>query len=225
MPKLLTSSRFGKRTLVLGKHPDAQTKHELSDAELMVLIARGDQEAFDLVYVRYKTQLSRFIAKFVQDEACADDLLQEAFLRVYRSADKFKPEGRFVGWLYRIATNLCLNELRRRRAHPQVSLNREVQFAVTDSESESVELHELIPDTATSPGEAVEWSETQQQILSALDEISSSQREVLSMRLWDELKFEEIAGALQVSVGTAKSRAFYGLKALRDKLESLEEED
>ena len=109
---------------------------EPTDQDLMVLVAQGDQEAFDVIYLSYKTRLRKFIADFVQDETAAEDLLQETFLRVYKNADKFASGYRFTTWLYRIATNQCLNELRRRRTHPVVSLNSQIHLAVTESESE-----------------------------------------------------------------------------------------
>jgi RNA polymerase sigma-70 factor (ECF subfamily) len=193
---------------------------ELSDGKLMKLVAEGDQDAFDQVYLRYKAKVRKFIGGFVVDDATAEDLLQETFLRVYQNAQRYRPTHKLASWVYRIATNLCLNELRRRRAHPVVSLNQQIQVAMTDSESETVELHELIPDSAAAaPSRAAESAETMQEIASALASLSSVQQEVITMRLWDELDYRQIAGALNVSVGTAKSRAFYGLRALRDKLD------
>ena len=200
---------------------DQERPEELTDQELIRLAAQGDSDAFDVIYLRYKPKLAKFIRGFVQDDSTADDLLQETFLRVYSHTEQYRPTSSFSSWIYRIATNICLNELRRRRTHPMISLNKEVQVAFTDSESETIELHELIPDTSfIGPGEAVESSETMQEIDSALGSLSSAHREVVTLRLYNELKYEQIAEILQCSVGTVKSRTFYGLRALRDKLDS-----
>ena len=202
------------------EHQPGEPVEDISDQDLMRLVAQGDQEAFDFLYLRYKARLRKFIAGFVQDETAAEDLLQETFLRVYKNAGKFTPGYRFTGWLYRIATNQCLNELRRRRTHPVVSLNSQIHVAVTDSESETVELYELIPDSSyIGPSQSAESRETRQRIMAAVEGLSPAHRQTVTLRLQGELNYEQIAGELNVSVGTAKSRIFYGLRALRERLE------
>jgi RNA polymerase sigma-70 factor (ECF subfamily) len=204
----------------MGRHGEDQEPEAISDEELIQLVASGDEEAFDQVYLRYKAKLRKFIVGFIEDEPTAEDMLQETFLRVHRNAGRYEPTHKFGGWLYRIAANLCLNELRRRRTHPHISLNQQVQFAVTESESETVELHELVPDSSfVAPSRAAEESETMREIAAALDTLSAAHRDVLTMHLYDDLKYEQIAEILRCSVGTVKSRAFYGIRNLRDKLE------
>lgn len=211
---------------MLGEDTCEVRLEDMSDRDLMRLVVRGDQDAFDLIYVRYKPRLKKFIRNFITDEEAAEDLLQEVFLKVYQNSERYRPSYRFSGWIYRIATNICLNELRRRRTHKVISLNQEVKVAVTDSENEAVELHELIPDSYfLGPSEAVESSETREQILDALSSLSSVHRQVITMHLWEDMKYEQIAEILNCSVGTVKSRVFYGLKALRGKLESKEDKD
>lgn len=225
MSKLLLA-RLRKRIPRVNDSSEQHSLEELPDEDLLCRIARGDREAFDVIYLRHKARLRRFIARFVQDDESAEDLLQEAFLRVLQNADKYRPVNAFTSWLYRITANLCLNELRRRRTHRSISLNAQVHVAVTDSENETIELHELIPDSSVvGPGEAAEAAETMRRIISALGTLSTAHQQVVTLRLWEELQFEQIAGLLNCSIGTAKSRAYYGLRALRDKLESeLEEE-
>jgi RNA polymerase sigma-70 factor (ECF subfamily) len=197
----------------------------ISDEQLVRLVASGDEEAFDQVYLRYKAKLRKFIGGFIEDNQAAEDLLQETFLRVYRHAERYEHTHSFAAWLYRIAANLCLNELRRRRTHPHISLNQRVQFAVTESETESVELGELIPDSSfAAPTRAAEESETMREIAAAIETLSAAHRDVITMHLLDDLKYEQIAEILRCSVGTVKSRAFYALRNLRDRLEP-EQED
>lgn len=219
MSRLLTRNRIRKRGIAVTLGQEEQRPEELSDQDLMRLVASGDDEAFDQVYQRYKPKLRKFIQGFVRDDASTDDLLQEAFLRVYRNAEKYEPAHKLSSWVYRIAANLCLNELRHRRTHPTISLNQQVQFQLTDTESESVELYELIPDSSSAgPDEAAEFSETLREIAEALSGLSTAHRDVLTMHLYDELKYDEIAHTLRCSIGTVKSRAFYGIRALRDRL-------
>jgi len=220
---LLTRNRFLRRTRTLERNGSDGQPPEMTDEQLMRLVADGDDEAFDQVYLRYKARLHKFIKGFVADDATADDMLQETFLRVYRSARSYEPDHKFASWIYRIAANLCLNEIRRRRTHPLISLNEQVQFSLTETESETVELHELIPDLSfAGPSRAAEFSETMREIAAALDTLSAAQRDVLTMHLYDEMRYEQIAEILRCAVGTVKSRAFYGLRALRDKLEDEE---
>jgi len=220
---LLTRNRFPRRTHSLERNGNDGQPPEMTDEQLMRLVADGDDEAFDQVYLRYKARLRKFIKGFVADDATADDLLQETFLRVYRSAGSYEPAHKFAAWIYRIAANLCLNEIRRRRTHPLISLNEQVRFSLTETESETVELHELIPNVSfIAPSRAAESSETMREIAAALETLSAAQRDVLTMHLYDEMRYEQIAEILRCSIGTVKSRAFYGLRALRDKLEDEE---
>lgn len=221
MSNVLIRDHFRKRSSRVVTNAEKGQIEESSDQDLLSRAAQGDSDAFDQLYLRYKPRLRKFIGGFVEDDAAADDLLQETFLRVYSNADRYQPSSSFKAWVYKIATNLCLNEIRRKRAHPLVSLNRQVHVGFSESESETVELHELIPDSSfIGPSEAAESAEVLEQILSAISSLSNAHQDVLTLRLWDELNYEQIAQLLKCSVGTAKSRAFYGLRALRDKLES-----
>jgi len=191
-----------------------------SDQELMRLCGQGNDDALDVLYRRHERALLRFIGRFLGSRQAAEDVLQETFLRVYRSAPEYQARGKFTTWLYRIASNLCLNELRQRRSRRFISLNATVSYAVTDSESEEVELQDLLPDpSAESPAEALELNETLHEIRRALDELPEGQRRVVSLYVCDDLNLREVADALECSVGTVKSRAHYGLRSVREKLE------
>jgi RNA polymerase sigma-70 factor (ECF subfamily) len=92
------------------------------DAELMLAVGRGDDAAFDLLFSRWGGRLLGYLQRMVSDAATAEELVQEAFLRVYRSRESYRAESRFSTWLCRIGTNLALNELRRpRRKRPHAS--------------------------------------------------------------------------------------------------------
>ena len=96
------------------------------DAELMLAFGRGDEAAFDRLFSRWGGRLLGYLQRMVSDMATAEELVQETFLRVHRARDRYQPEARFSTWLYRIATNLALNELRRpRRKRPHASVDDE----------------------------------------------------------------------------------------------------
>ena len=96
------------------------------DVELMLAFRAGDEAAFDALFRRWSGPLSRFLERMVGDFATAEELVQEAFLRVHRARDRYVPDARFSTWLYRIASNLALNELRRpHRRNPHTSTDSE----------------------------------------------------------------------------------------------------
>jgi RNA polymerase sigma-70 factor (ECF subfamily) len=95
------------------------TEHD-EDAQLMLSLGRGEIAAFDVLFERWSARLQHYLQRLVADAATAEELSQEAFLRLYRAREGYRAESRFSTWLYRIATNLALNELRRphrRSAH------------------------------------------------------------------------------------------------------------
>lgn len=97
------------------------------DAQLMLAFCAGDGAAFDLLFERWAQRLLHFLERMVVDSATAEELVQEAFLRVYRAKERYRAEARFSTWLYRIGTNLALHELRRPgRSRPHVSMDEEV---------------------------------------------------------------------------------------------------
>ena len=94
---------------------------DLSSEDLMARIAKGDEEAFEILVNRHQTSVLNLIYRFIGDRTQAKDLAQEVFLRVWQAAKSYEPKAKFTTWIYRIATNLCLNELksaRRRRWFP-----------------------------------------------------------------------------------------------------------
>jgi RNA polymerase sigma-70 factor (ECF subfamily) len=96
------------------------------DVQRMLAFRDGDSSAFDALFRRWSAPLLRYLERMVRDGAAAEELVQEAFLRVHRARDHYSPEAKFSTWLYRIATNLALNELRRpRRRNPHQSTEDE----------------------------------------------------------------------------------------------------
>src|SRR5580700_3885054 len=92
------------------------------DAALMLRVKRGDRAAFAELVERYKQPVMNFVFRSLRDEAEAEDLAQNVFLQVYKSRSRYKQTAKFSTWLFTIARNLCLNELRRRSRHPAESL-------------------------------------------------------------------------------------------------------
>src|SRR5512139_2005528 len=100
-------------------------EHLEPDAELMLRVKSGDSEAFAALVGRYKQPVLNLVARMLRDPVESEDVAQNVFLQVYRSAHRYQTSAKFTTWLFTIARNLCLNELRRRSRHPAESLDAE----------------------------------------------------------------------------------------------------
>ena len=168
---------------------------------LMLNYRDGDEDAFDTLYRRYRRPLLDFIYRMVMNAADAEDLCQEAFLRVIRGKKKYEATAQFKTWLFQIALNLCRGRLRRMKHRSHLSLNA----SVLSQDDEEVELQELIPDTSPDPVECVETNELETLVQQAITSLPEDQRSVVILREYQGLKLSEIAEIMNCPVGTVKS--------------------
>src|SRR5262245_38265849 len=138
----------------------------------------------------------------------AKDLTQETFLRAYRGLASFKSEARFSSWLYQIALNLCRDRLRQRRGKTLVSLDDLDPATAARIERTESSAHEL-----------VEARDLGRLVASAMSELPEEQREVIVLKEYQGLTFQEIADSLEVPVSTVKTRLYRGLVQMRERLE------
>ena len=197
---------------------------QLSDQELICQIQQRDGTAFDTFFARYRTAILRHVNQIVHDNAAADDVTQETFLRVWTRAEQWDGSGAVKGWLYRIATNLALNHLRTLRRRPQRSLRLQPNEVSTDDYYGSTE--EMVPswliDTASlRPHEAAERAEQQQQLWQVVDKLPEDKRAVFRLVYDAQMDLHSVAETLGVPTGTVKSRLYYGKKQLAQKLSEL----
>jgi len=165
-----------------------------ADAELMLAFAAGDEAAFDALFDRWAAPLLRFLERMVRDRATAEELVQDAFLRVHRARERYQPTARFSTWPYRIAGNLARNELRRpRRARPHTSTD--------DDAGPSLE---LIAGGAV-VDEVVHSRRVSQAVEAALDALPERQRMALWLSAVEGLCYAEIAEALETTPSSVKS--------------------
>ena len=188
---------------------------ELEDHELMQRYAGGDQRAFALLFDRHRRGLYNFLLRSCGRRDRADELVQDVFLRVIKSADNYEPTAKFSTWLYTIGRNLCIDAARSRSRADIYSL----QNSVGDGE-ESAETHQarLVDDEARSGGVDTDRKVFRDRLQKALQTLPDKQREVFVLREISGLKFREIAEVLDTKVPTVKSRMRYALKALRGEL-------
>jgi RNA polymerase sigma-70 factor (ECF subfamily) len=192
----------------------------LSSEELMELCRRGETDAFNILVKRHQRRLIDYSDRIIIDEERAKELAQETFLKAFMARERYTPAAKFTVWLYRIALNLCRSELRRMKHRRTIPLYQSYSYPLSDGgEEETYELHETIPDTTIpSPDDVIEKIEREEMLKAAIESLPDKQREVLIMRVYDELEYGEIAQRLGCSVGTVKSRIHYGIDALKMKL-------
>ena len=183
----------------------------VSDEDLMLECSKGDMSAFELLVRRYQDALVNYINFTINDYHRAEDLAQETFLRVFKSASRYKPKSTFKSWLYTIATNLSRNELRNRARRKTYYLEDLVD------EDEDVYQSEFLIDTRLQPDILYEKKERRQLIKRTLDQLPENQRLALTLVTYQELSYEEISEILNCSIGAVKSlihRARQNLKKL-----------
>ncbi|HVU26738.1 MAG TPA: sigma-70 family RNA polymerase sigma factor [Verrucomicrobiae bacterium] len=182
------------------------------DAALMLRVKRGDRAAFAELVDKYKQPLLNFIFRSLRDEAEAEDLAQNVFLQVYKSRSRYKQTAKFSTWLFTIARNLCLNEIRRRARHPAESLEE------THAEHEEQPRQQFEDKSQIAAPEKLLHGELAQKIEEALAELPENQRSAILLCRQDELSYEEIAEILDCSLSATKSLIHRGRETLKEKL-------
>jgi RNA polymerase sigma-70 factor, ECF subfamily len=182
------------------------------DAALMLRVKQGDMTAFAELVDKYKQPVMNVAYRMLRDPTEAEDLAQNVFVQVHKSADRYLVSSKFSTWLFTIARNLCLNEIRRRSRHPASSLD------ATHPEQEDQPLHQFEDFKTASPPDNLLHGELLQKIAEALASLPESQRLAISLCRQEELSYEEIAKVLGCSVSATKSLIHRGRETLKQKL-------
>lgn len=178
----------------------------ISDEQAMWRVQNGDDaQAFAQLMNRWEKPIQNLCTRMTGDAHRAEDLTQEAFARVYGRRKEYKPEGRFSTYLWRIALNLCYDEIRRKQ--------RRKEFSLDDPDYDS---RAAVEDTATDsqPSRILEARERVAEVKDALLQLPEAHRVVLVLRHYENLKFREIAEVLSVPEGTVKSRMAEALNSM-----------
>lgn len=160
-----------------------------SDVELMLALKAGDENAFTELVDRHRDAVVNLTYRYLGNRTDAEDLAQEVFLKIYRARDRYEPAAKFTTWLYRVAANACLNEVRDRRRRPTHSAG---------------DLEDAAGGGA-SPVEEAERSELREQVRAALAELPERQRMALLLNKFHGLGYEEMADSLGMTVPAVKS--------------------
>jgi RNA polymerase sigma-70 factor (ECF subfamily) len=185
----------------------------------MVRYQRGDRSAFALLVRRHQTALYNFAFRQLRVQSAAEDVVQEAFVRVVQNAADFKHEARFTTWVYTITRNLCIDQMRKRALRKHASLDE----TRGGEDGEGPTLGEQTADSRASVEREATGSEIKDRIVKAVDLLPDDQREVFLMREVAHLPFKEIAEITGVPENTVKSRMRYALERLQAALSDYEE--
>ncbi len=165
----------------------------------------GNEQAFNPLVLRYKEKIYWIVRRMIPDHDEADDVTQNVFIKAYQSLNTFKGESSFYTWIYRIAINLSLNEIRRRKIRKTFSLDEEIhQVSSTDAH----------------PLEMMEREERTKLIQEAIDLLPEKQKKVFLLRYYEELPYEEIAKILKTSVGGLKANYFHAVKKIGEHIKN-----
>ncbi len=184
--------------------------HDDPNVLLMLRFQGGEEGAFRILFEEYRGPLLNFIFRYCQDRRVAEELTQEVFLRVHKSAQSYRPEAMFSTWLYRIATNICLNELRTGR------YRYETEFKGPDEHDASIQYDPVDESTRVKTDEQMAATEQQRQVQHALEKLPKKQRLALIFSVYDQLSYREIGQRLGCSEAAVKSIVHRSKLALRD---------
>jgi RNA polymerase sigma-70 factor, ECF subfamily len=185
---------------------------ELSDADVMLELKAGNMAAFDVLLAKYRKPIIHFMFRMVHNQAVAEELAQEVFLRVYRSRETYRAEARFSTWLYRIATNLGVNHARDTRHERSAST---VYLDEPDSETGTT------PDVADSTPN-IETNMLRRERMNAIREhvlaLPERQKTAVLMHKYEGMDYKQIGEVLKLSESATKSLLFRAYQTLREKL-------
>jgi len=181
------------------------------EAHLARLALKGDQQAFAEIVGLYQDKLYHMAYRMLGSRQEAEDVVQDTFLRVYKNLDRYDDTMKFSTWIYRIATNLCIDRLRKRK--PTYSLDADT------TEHEGLDGYSMIPSDNRTPESETLLSEMQATVHKAIDNLPAKYKSVMVLRYLQELSLQEIGDVLDMPVTTVKTRVHRGREFLRKRLE------
>ena len=183
-----------------------------TDVQLMLDVKAGDDASFDFLLQKYRTPLVNFLFRMVRDQATAEDLAQEVFLRVYRARKQYSPSAKFTTWMFRIATNLALNSVRDNRY-------RKMETSIDAPQSNE---EERVTRDLRAPEMRIDEHLLEQTRVSAIrravESLPEKQRVAVLLHKYEEMDYSEIARILECSESALKSLLFRAYETLRVEL-------
>jgi RNA polymerase sigma-70 factor (ECF subfamily) len=217
MAKVATQSGTRNGGKLTQAQMEARAQQRTEDDELIRAAQKGDREAFDALVRRYDQSVLRLALHMLGNEQDAQDVHQEAFIKAYRHLGNFRFECSFYTWLYRIVTNLCLDQLRRRKSR------REDPATVLDASGDEMDLMANISDdrAMANPARELDRKVLGQQIQAALTKLTPRERMVFELKHYQGLRLRTIGEMLHTTEETAKNTLFRATRKLRANLAGL----
>jgi RNA polymerase sigma-70 factor, ECF subfamily len=185
---------------------------DLSDAEIMLRVREGDDTGFDLLIEKYRRPIIHFMFRMVHNQAIAEELAQEVFLRVYRSRTSYRAEAKFSTWLYRIATNLGVNHAR------DTKQERSASTVYLDQADAETGISPDVADATPTIEQDMLRNERLQAIRKHVMALPERQRMAVLMHKYQDLDYKEIGAVLKLSESATKSLLFRAYQTLRERL-------
>ena len=185
-----------------------RSEEDADDVRLMELVGSGDTHAFEQLIEKHQTLVAGTVARMLGSSSDVEDIAQQVFIRVWKSARRYVPRAKFTTWLLKITRNLVFNEMRRTKRRPHVPLQSE----------SGAEDPPLKDETNLAPDASLLESELQQAIEEAIQRLPDTQRMALVLRRYQQLSYEQIAEVLDLSVPAVKSVLFRARTELRSRL-------
>ena len=183
-----------------------ETKTGSTDQQLVSRVQKGDKRAFDLLVLKYQYRVHAIVGRFIRDSHEVEDVTQEAFLKAYRALPGFRGDSQFYTWLFRIAVNTAKNYLVARSRRPPSS-------DVNLDDAEFYAGSEQLKDLGT-PENQLFRDELEAVIKKAIEELPEDLRTAVTLREYEGLSYEDIAGIMDCPVGTVRSRIFRGRESI-----------
>jgi RNA polymerase sigma-70 factor (ECF subfamily) len=182
----------------------------VKDEQLLAQIAAGDTGAFDQLFAKYHQPIYNFVKKQIPSRESVEDVVQEVFLRVFKSAKNFDVEKKFSSWLYKIALNEVKRHWKRAMARQSYSLNTPMGEEQGDAERQ-----DYLEDERAAPAEITETELFSRDLQGLIDRLPEKQKIVVLLKVYQELTFEEIAEICECPLSTVLSRMRYAVSKLR----------
>ncbi|MDP5170829.1 MAG: sigma-70 family RNA polymerase sigma factor [Bacteroidia bacterium] len=190
------------------------SKNTQEDRELVAAAKRGEEKAFETLLKKYRKSVYYMLLKMVKNADDAEDLTQEAFAKAFNSIEKFDSKFAFSTWLFRIATNNCIDFIRKKRVQT-VSIDAPVEG--DDGSSMRFDVR----DDDLDPNDALLKQQRKRYLSMAIERLPEKYRELVELRYFKELSYEEVANELQIPLGTVKAQLFRARELLNQELKNL----
>ncbi|HEY6307938.1 MAG TPA: sigma-70 family RNA polymerase sigma factor [Candidatus Angelobacter sp.] len=188
---------------------------EVTDAAVVAQVLAGDKDAFRLLVERHSRSIFRVVYRMTGNQQDAEEVLQETFLRAYKSLERFESRSNFGTWLYRIAVNRALDLLSSRKTQMQMKDT----YQITDSPNHEEGLQVQLPAAGPGPDRLLISAEIKKKVAQALTLLTPAERVAFTMRHMEGRSIEEISLALNLKASAAKNSVFRAVQKLRQELE------